>query len=84
VTPPPPGPTTFNVHKDEVEEQDRGEDAEVGDDRMTSPMIVSLHYRTDARRVERDQLSDKAWGRQQWEVLRLLPLRATAARSRTL
>jgi hypothetical protein len=48
---------------------------------MTLRTIVTSALSIGLTPGERDQLSDKAWARQQWEVLRLLPLRATAARN---
>jgi DDB1- and CUL4-associated factor 11 len=65
---------TFNLREDEVEEQDRGEDAEVDDHpaRDRSVHVIGLTLE------EQSELSDKAWVRRQWEVL---PLRTTAARN---
>jgi WD repeat-containing protein 23 len=60
----------FSLRQDEVAEQDRGEDAEVDDD----PARVRVIGLTPE---EHHELGDKAWARQQWEVL---PLRTTAAR----
>ena len=58
---------TFNPHEDQVEEQGRGEDAEVDDD----PAHDRDVYVIGLTPVERDELSDKAWARRQWEVLSL-------------
>jgi DDB1- and CUL4-associated factor 11 len=68
---------TFNLRQEEVEEQDRGEDAEADDDpaRDRAVRVIGL------TRQEHLELSDKAWARRQWEVL---PLRTTAARYSTL
>ncbi|KAI0295007.1 hypothetical protein BC826DRAFT_1136110 [Russula brevipes] len=65
---------TFNLREDEVEEQDRGEDAEVDDDPAHDRDVCVIGLTP----VERDELRDKAWARRQWQVL---PLRATAARN---
>lgn len=67
---------TFNLRQEEVEEQDRGEDAEANDDpaRNRAVRVIGL------TRQEHLELSDKAWARRQWEVL---PLRNTAARYST-
>ena len=64
---------TFNLRQEEVEEQDRGEDAETDDDpaRDRAVRVIGL------TRQEHLELGDKAWARRQWEVL---PLRATVAR----
>jgi len=66
----------FNLREDEVEEQDRGEDAEVDDHpaRDRAVRVIGLTHE------EQSELSDKAWVRRQWEVL---PLRTTAARNST-
>ena len=67
---------TFNLRQEEVEEQDRGEDAEADDDpaRDRAVRVIGL------TRQEHHDLSDKAWARRQWEVL---PLRSTVARYST-
>lgn len=65
---------TFNLREDEVEEQDRGEDAEVDDDPARGRAVRVIGLTAE----EHYELSDKAWARRQWEVL---PLRTTAARN---
>jgi len=65
---------TFNLREDEVEERDRGEDAEVDDDPARNRAVRVIGLTAE----EHYELSDKAWARRQWEVL---PLRATAARN---
>lgn len=67
---------TFNLRQEEVEEQDRGEDAEADDDpaRDRAVRVIGL------TRQEHLELSDKVWARRQWEVL---PLRTTVARYST-
>lgn len=68
---------TFNLREDEVEEQDRGEDAEVDDDPARNRAVRVIGLTAE----EHYELSDKAWARRQWEVL---PLRTTAARNSRL
>ncbi|KAI9507809.1 hypothetical protein F5148DRAFT_1201869 [Russula earlei] len=65
---------SFNLREDEVEEQDRGEDAEIDDDPARDRAVCVIGLTPE----EHPELSDKAWVRRQWEVL---PLRASAARS---
>ena len=65
---------TFNLREDEVEEQYRGEDAEVDDDPARNRAVRVIGLTAE----EHYELNDKAWARQQWEVL---PLRTTAARN---
>ena len=64
---------TFNLREEEVDEQERGEDAEVDDDpaRDRAVRVIGLTAK------EHHELSDRASARRQWEVL---PLRTTAAR----
>ncbi|KAI0003809.1 hypothetical protein BJV74DRAFT_811836 [Russula compacta] len=64
----------FNLREDEVEEQDRGEDAEVDDDpaRDRDVRVVGLTPE------ELRELTPKACARRRWEVL---PLRVSAARN---
>jgi DDB1- and CUL4-associated factor 11 len=68
---------TFNLREDEVEEQDRGEDAEVDDDPAHDRAVRVIGLMSEEHR----ELNDKAWVRRQWE---LLPLRSTAARNSRL
>ena len=65
---------TFNLRHEEVEEQDRGEDAEADDDPAHDRAVRVIGL------VRHLELSDKAWARRQWEVL---PLRSTVARYST-
>lgn len=67
---------TFNLRQEEVEEQDRGEDAEADDDPAHDRAVRVIGL----TRQEHLELGDKAWARRQWEVL---PLRTTAARYST-
>jgi DDB1- and CUL4-associated factor 11 len=64
---------TFNLREDEVEEQERGDDAEVDDDpaRDRSVRVIGLAPE------EHHGLSCGAWARRRWEAI---PLRSTAAR----
>jgi WD repeat-containing protein 23 len=64
----------FNLREEEVDEQERGEDAEVDDDPARDRAVRVIGLTVE----EQHELSDKAWARRQWEVL---PLRTTAARS---
>jgi DDB1- and CUL4-associated factor 11 len=64
---------TFNLREDEVEEQERGEDAEVDDDPARDRAVRVIGLTPE----EHHELSDKAWARRRWEVI---PLRSTAAR----
>lgn len=61
----------FNLRHEEVEEQDRGEDAEADDDPAHDRAVRVIGL------VRHLELSEKAWARRQWEVL---PLRSTVAR----
>ncbi|KAH9065619.1 hypothetical protein EDB87DRAFT_1592050 [Lactarius vividus] len=65
---------TFNLREDEVEEQERGEEAEVDDDPARDRAVRVIGLAPE----ERHELSDRAWARRRWEVV---PLRATAARN---
>jgi WD repeat-containing protein 23 len=62
----------FNLRKDEVGEQDHGEDAEVDNDPVRDRVVSVIGLTPEYR-----EYTDKAWMRRQWEVL---PLRTTAAR----
>jgi len=64
---------TFNLREDEVEEQERGEEAEVDDDPAHERAVRVIGLTPG----EHLGLSDKAWARRRWEVV---PLRATARR----
>ncbi|KAI0308330.1 hypothetical protein B0F90DRAFT_1681935 [Multifurca ochricompacta] len=64
---------TFNLREDEVEEQERGEEAEVDDDPARDRAVRVIGLAPE----EHHELSDKAWTRRRWEVV---SLRATAAR----
>jgi WD repeat-containing protein 23 len=68
---------TFNLRQEEVDEQDRGEDAEADDDPAHDRAVRVIGL----TRQGHLELGDKAWARRQWEVL---PLRTTAARYSTL
>ena len=68
---------TFNLRQEEVEEQDRGEDAEDDDDPARDRAVRVIGLTPEEHR----ELGDKAWARQQWMVL---PLRTAAARYSTL
>jgi len=65
---------TFNLREDEVEEQERGEEAEVDDDPARDRAVRVIGLTPE----EHHELSDRAWARRRWEVV---PLRATAARN---
>jgi WD repeat-containing protein 23 len=67
---------SFNLRQEEVEEQDRGEDAEADDDPAHDRAVRVIGL----TRQEHLELSGKAWARRQWEVL---PLRSTVARYST-
>lgn len=60
----------FNLHEDEVEELERGDETEVDDD-PARDRAVRVVGRTPE---EHHELSDKAWERRCWEVV---PLRTT-------
>jgi WD repeat-containing protein 23 len=64
---------TFNLRQEEVEEQDRGEDAEDDDDPARDRAVRVIGLTPEEHR----ELGPKAWARRQWAVL---PLRNTAAR----
>lgn len=64
---------TFNLREDEVEEQERGEDAEVDDDPARDRAVRVIGLTPE----EHHELSEKAWARRRWEVV---PLRSTARR----
>jgi WD repeat-containing protein 23 len=64
---------TFNLRQEEVEEQDRGEDAEDDDDPARDRAVRVIGLTPEGH----SELSSKAWTRRQWAVL---PLRNTAAR----
>jgi WD repeat-containing protein 23 len=68
---------TFNLRQEEVEERDRGEDAEDDDDPANDRAVRVIGLMPK----EHHELNDKAWARRQWEVL---PLRTAAARYSTL
>lgn len=68
---------TFNLRQEEVEEQDRGEDAEDDDDPARDRAVRVIGLTPEEHR----ELGDKAWARRQWTVL---PLRTAAARYSTL
>ncbi len=67
---------TFNLRQEEVEERDRGEDAEADDDPAHDRAVRVIGL----TRQEHLELGDKTWARRQWEVL---PLRTTVARYST-
>ncbi|KAH9996028.1 hypothetical protein BJV77DRAFT_1066034 [Russula vinacea] len=67
---------TSNLRQKEVEEQDRGEDAEDDDDPADRRDVRVIGLTPEGH----SELSPKAWARRQWEVL---PLRNTAARHST-
>lgn len=66
---------TFDLHEDEVEEQERGDESEVDDDpaRDRAVRVVGLTPE------EHHELSDKARARRRWEVV---PLRTTGHAAR--
>ncbi len=57
-----------------MEEQERGEEAEVDDDPARDRAVRVIGLTPE----EHHELSDRAWARRRWEVV---PLRATAARN---
>ena len=63
----------FNIHEDEAEELERGDETEVDDD-PSRVRVVRVIGRTPE---EHHELSDKAWDRRRWEVvpLRTIPTR---------
>lgn len=63
----------FNLHEDEAEELERGDETEVDDD-PSRVRVVRVIGRTPE---EHHELSDKAWERRRWEVvpLRTIPTR---------
>jgi DDB1- and CUL4-associated factor 11 len=63
----------FNLRQEEVDEQDRGEDAEDDDDPARDRAVRVIGLTPEGH----NELSSKAWVRRQWAVL---PLRNTAAR----
>ena len=67
---------TSNLRQKEVEEPDRGEDAEDDDDPADRRDVRVIGLTPEGH----SELSPKAWARRQWEVL---PLRNTAARHST-
>ncbi|KAI0275304.1 hypothetical protein BC834DRAFT_43047 [Gloeopeniophorella convolvens] len=66
---------SFNLREDEVEEQERGEEAEVDD----APALDRAVRVIGVTPEEHREISERAWVRRRWEVV---PLRATAARRR--
>jgi DDB1- and CUL4-associated factor 11 len=64
---------TFNLREDEVEEQERGDDAEVDDDPARDRAVRVIGLSPE----EHHGLGRGAWARRRWEVV---PLRSTAAR----
>ena len=67
---------TFNLRQEEVEEQDRGEDAEDDDDPARDRAVRVIGLTPEEHR----ELGNKAWARRQWAVV---PLRTAAARYST-
>ena len=68
---------TFNLRQEEVEEQDRGEDAEDDDDPARDRAVRVIGLTPEEHR----ELGNKAWTRRQWAVV---PLRTAAARYSTM
>lgn len=64
----------FNLREDEVEEQERGEEAEVDDDPAHDRSVRVIGLTPE----EHNELTERAWARRRWVVV---PLRATAARN---
>ena len=65
---------TFNLREEEVEEQERGDEAEIDDDpsRERAVRVIGMTPEQD------HELTERALERRCWEVI---PLRATAARN---